>query len=374
VSSRRRALALVAFLIALLVALTGLTAPANAAGPNEVTVATHDLEPFVMTDDGIKSGFTIELLEAIAKRENWTLDYVDVDNVAEQLQAVRDRRVDAAATAISITADRTEDYDFSQPILNSGLQIMVPTSRLKESTPGLREFLDLVFSKMMVIWLAAGLVISVVPAHIIWFSERKHGHSMVPKTYFRGVFRAFGWSLGMLAGQPDDIPRHSLTRVLATLWAFVGIIFVAFYTATLTANLTVAKFDAQINSPADLLGKRVCTVADTAPARYLNSIGVEARGVGKISDCYDSLKKDDLDAVVFDSPVLRFYVAHEGAGVGHIVGTIFEAEDYGVAFPNKSELRKRFDEGLLSVREDGTYDLIKQKWFGFENANSADGS
>lgn len=128
------------------------------------------------------------------------------------------------------------------------------------------------------------------------------------------------------------------------------------------------------NSPADLLGKRVCTVADTAPARYLNSIGVEARGVGKINDCYDSLKKDDLDAVVFDSPVLRFYVAHEGAGVGHIVGTIFEAEDYGVAFPNKSELRKRFDEALLSVREDGTYDLIKQKWFGFENVDSADGS
>ena len=90
------------------------------ADPRVVTVATHDLEPFVMTQGAIKSGFTIDLLEAIAKREDWTLSYVDVANVAEQLKAVSDRRVDAAATAISITADRTKDYDFSQPILNSG--------------------------------------------------------------------------------------------------------------------------------------------------------------------------------------------------------------------------------------------------------------
>lgn len=373
--ARLRAAIGATLLVALLGGLPVIASQATAVPtPRVVTVATHDLEPFVMTQGAIKSGFTIDLLEAIAKREDWTLSYVDVANVAEQLKAVSDRRVDAAATAISITADRTKDYDFSQPILNSGLQIMVPTSKLEQSTPGLRDFLNLVFSKMMAIWLAAGLLVSVLPAHIIWLSERRHEHPMVPKSYFAGVFRAFGWSLGMLAGQPDDIPRHPLTRGLATLWAFVGLIFVAFYTATLTANMTVAKFAAQINSPADLLGKRVCTVANTAPAEYLNSIGVEAQGVAAIDDCYATLKKGDLDAVVFDSPVLRFYAAHEGAGIAQIVGTIFEAEDYGVAFPNGSEGRRRFDEGLLSVREDGTYDLIKQKWFGFENAGSADQS
>lgn len=360
------------FLVSMIGALPGLSPQAGAAEPTEVTVATHDLEPFVMTDNGIKSGFTIELLEAVAQRLNWTLDYVSVDNVAQQLQAVSERRVDAAATAISITADRAEDYDFSQPLLNSGLQIMVPVGQIERSSPGLADFVELVLSKTMLLWLAAGLVISVIPAHIIWLTERRHEHSMVPKSYFKGVFRAMGWSLGMLAGQPDEVPHHSMTRVLATLWAFVGVIFVAFYTATLTANLTVEKFNAQINGPADLLGKRVCTVANTAPAAYLDTLGVQARGRGSINDCYAELKKGDLDAVVFDSPVLRFYVAHDGAGIGKLVGTVFEAEDYGVAFPNRSELRKNFDQGLLAVREDGTYDLIKQKWFGFENADSTD--
>lgn len=364
--ARLHALSAVILLVAIIGALPGMTPRAAAAEAQTVTVAVHDLEPFVMTNGQIKSGFTIELLEAVAKRENWTLAYLSVDNVNQQLEAVRDNRVDAAATAISITSDRTRDYDFSQPILNSGLQIMVPTSQLERSTPGLKNFLDLIFSKTMFVWLLAGLVISILPAHLIWLAERRHEHSMVSRSYFKGVLQSMAWSLGMLSGQPDTFPRHRFTRGLSIVWAFVGLVFVAYYTATLTANLTVEKFDAKINQPADLVGKRVCTVANTEPADYLTSIGVSPKTVASIGDCYTALKKGELDAVVFDSPVLRYYVANEADGVAQLVGTVFEPEDYGVAFPNGSELRKRFNQGLLAVREDGTFDLIKQKWFGFE--------
>ncbi len=367
VGGRLHALSAVILLVAMIGALPGMLPRAAAAEAETVTVATHDLEPFVMTDGQIKSGFTIELLEAVAKRENWTLAYLSVDNVEQQLAAVREERVDAAAAAISITAKRTRDYDFSQPILGAGLQIMVPTSQLERSTPGLKDFLDLLFSKIMFVWLLAGLVISVLPAHLIWLTERRHTHSMVSKSYFKGILQSMAWSLGMLAGQPDTFPQHRFTRGLSILWAFVGLVFVAYYTATLTANLTVEKFDAKINQPSDLVGKRVCTVAATEPADYLTSIGVSPREVATIDDCYAALKKGDLDAVVFDSPVLRYYVANEADGVAQLVGTVFEPEDYGVAFPNGSDLRKRFNQGLLAVKEDGTFDLIKQKWFGFEN-------
>ncbi len=368
---RLRAITIVTLLVACIGALPGI---AGAADPRTVTVATHNLEPFVMTDGDIRTGFTIELMEAVADREAWALEYLEVDNVTEQLKAVADGRADAGATAISITAERTKDYDFSQPVLAAGLQIMVPTSQLQESTPGLRDFLDLLFSKTMAIWLAAGLIISVIPAHILWFSERRHANSMVSRSYFPGILNAFGWSMSMLAGQPEQFPRHILTRVLGVVWAFVGIIFVAYYTATLTANLTVAKFDAEINTPADLIGKRVCTVAETTPATYLAELGVRANEVAGIEDCYDQLKAGKLDAVVFDSPVLRYFTAHEGKGIAQIVGTVFEPDNYGVVFPIGDKLRKQFNQGFLSIREDGTYDLIKQKWFGFETADAGGAS
>ena len=353
----------VALLVALIAGLPGL-AGAAPPPPRVVTVSTYDIEPFVMTEDGVKSGFTIDLLNAIAKRTGWTYNYVDGKTVKGILDDATAKRADAAAAAISITADRADVVDFSQPILNAGLQIVVPAGAIERSQPGLSDFLKLLFSKTMAVWLLAALALTVIPAHIIWLLERRHADSMVSKSYFPGIFQAFGWGLGMLAAAPDDAPRHWQTRSLGVLWAFVSIIFVAYYTATLTANLTVEKFDSQIGSPTDLVGRTVCTIADTTAATYLNEIGVNFTGAPRLEDCYAGLKNGDFEAVVTDAPLLQYYVAHDGAGVGEIASPIFQFEDYGVAFPLGSDLRKQFDDALLSIRENGDYEIIKRKWLG----------
>lgn len=362
---RLRALIGVALLVALLGGLPGVASRATAApAPRVVTVATYDIEPFVMTKDGIKSGFTIDVLNEIAKRTGWTYQYVDGSSVRGILDDVVQKRTDAAAAAISITSGRSAVMDFSQPILNAGLQIMVPAGAVGRSQPGLVDFLKLLFSKTMAVWLLAALALTVIPAHIVWLLERRHDDSMVAKSYFPGIFQAFGWGLGMLAASADDAPRHWHARALAVLWAFVSIIFVAYYTATLTANLTVEKFDAQIASPGDLVGRKVCTVANTTSTAALDDIGVSYTGVPTIGDCYTGLKKGEYEAVVSDAPLLQYYVSHDGAGFAELAGPVFHHEDYGIAFPLGSDLRKQADDALLSIRENGDFDLIKQKWLG----------
>jgi polar amino acid transport system substrate-binding protein len=360
---RVRALAIVAMLVAAVGCLPALTPRAHAA-PRTVTISTYDIEPFVMTRGTVRTGFTIDLLNEIAKHTGWTYSYVDGQTVQGLLTAVKERQVDAAAAAISITSDRAQALDFSQPILNAGLQIVVPATSVERTQPGLTNFLKLLFSKTMLVWLLAALALTVIPAHIIWLLERRHRDAMVSRSYFPGIFQAFAWGLGMLAAAPDDAPRHWQTRTLGVLWAFVSIIFVAYYTATLTANLTVAKFDAQIKTPADLVGKRVCTVTGTTSTTYLRSLGVDFAGVGQIDECYAQLKSTATDAIVFDAPILQYFVAHDGAGVATMAGPVFHQEDYGVAFPIGSDLRKEFDDALLQIREDGDFDLIKQKWLG----------
>lgn len=362
-SRRLRAVMIVALLLTAIGALPGLVAGATPP-PRTVNVATHDLTPFVTTEHDIKSGFTIDILDEIAKRENWTIKYMDVGSVSDQLKAVADGRADAAAGAISITSERTQSFDFSQPTLNAGLQIAVPASSAEHSSPGLRDFVKLLFSKSILVWFGAALLLTVIPAHIIWLVERGHSESMVSRSYFPGIFQAFGWGLGMLGAGADDAPRHWVARGIGVLWGFVAIIFVAYYTATLTANLTVDKIDNQIHSPADLVGKRVCTVAKTTSAASLAAIGVKTDDVASIDQCYNGIGEHRFDAVVFDAPVLQYHVANEGAGSMVLAGPVFQAEDYGIAFHNGSDLRKEADAALLSMREDGTYDLVKQKWFG----------
>jgi len=340
-------LGIVILLMATIAGLPGV-APSASSDPRGssrvVTIAVHDTAPFIMTQGSVKSGFTIDILDRISKHTDWTINYLEFGTVADQLQAVTDGRADGAAGGLSITADRSSDFDFSQPTFNGGLQIMVPAELGEPSRAGPVEFLSLLFSTPTLIWLAAALAGVFIPALFI----------------------------GLLRRRRPDTPavRSWPVRALAVVWAAVGVVFVAYYTATLAANLTVAKFDAKIASPADLFGKRVCTVAGTTSATYLAELGVNFGAVPTIDDCYAGLRDDTVDAVVYDSAVLRYYLRQDGAGTVAIAGPIFEREDYGIAFRNGSDLRKHFDEALLRMQEDGDYDLITRKWFGDPNEGS----
>lgn len=343
--------------------LPGLVPRAHAE-PRAVTVATYDLEPFVITEGDVKYGFTIDLLNEIAKRTGWIYTYRDTGSVQGILESVADGESDLGACNISITADREKRFNFTQPIIAAGLQIIVPASSTERVQPGLVSFVKLLFSQTMLVWLLAALALTVIPAHIIWLMERGDPESMVARAYFPGIFQAFGWGLGMLAAAPFDPPRQWPIRMVVVLWTFVSIIFVAYYTAILTSNLTLATIQSQIGSPSDLIDKRVCTVANTTSPPALERLGVKFTGAPRIEDCYSGLKDGAFDAVVYDAPVLEHFVNHDGAGIAAIAGPIFKDEDYGIVFPIGSKLKEEADEALLSMQENGQYDLLKQKWFG----------
>ncbi|MFT4200302.1 transporter substrate-binding domain-containing protein [Gordonia sp. (in: high G+C Gram-positive bacteria)] len=365
-------LAIVALIVGMLAGGPAIAPPKAHAEPRSVTFTMSTLSPFTMVKDGHFSGFTVDVWNEIARRNGWTTVFREDKDVPAQFNAVDAGDADVAGGAISITAERTERFDFSQPTLNAGLQIMVPDTSSEHQPPGLVDFLKLLFAKPMLFWLLTALALALIPAHLYWFFERRHSDADISTSYFPGIFQAMNAALGSLIAVGDDSPRHWLTRTLTLLWAFVGVIFVAFYTATLTAHLTVEKFDSQIQGPKDLYGKKVATVANTTSAAYLDANSIASTKFDDTDQALNAIRQD-YDAVVFDAPVLRFFLNHQGAGAGEVTGPIFEAEDYGFAFRLNSELRKPVNAALLAMREDGTYDRIKQGWFGDDQSSSGDG-
>lgn len=342
------------------------------AGPEPVTVAIHPLEPFVMeTSGGELTGFSIDLWNEISNRLDVPTEFLRTGNVAGQLSAVAEDRADVAIGAISLTADREERFDFSQPTLDGGLQIIVPVHDTRPAVPGLGGYLDLLFSRTMLIWLSAAVVVSVIPAHVFWLLERRVAKPVVSRSYFPGIFQSFSWGIGSLVGKNSTTATTTITRSLAILWGFAGIVFISFYSANLSATLTVAKLDAKISGPADLYDKSVATVVDTTAATFLRSMGIDATETDTIEDSYHLLREEGYDAVVFDSPVLRYYVAHRGEGVAVLAGPVFQEENQGFVFTIDSPLRKPINQALIRMREDGTYNLIKEKWFGDVVATTA---
>jgi polar amino acid transport system substrate-binding protein len=345
--------------------LTCITWSMAEGGTTKLRVATRIIPPMVIEKNGTLSGFSIELWNSIGGRLNFETEYVVMSDVDELLDAVEHGRADLAIAAISITSDRENRFDFSQPIMNSGLQILVRGTAANVEPNPLRELMQLFFSRTLLIWLGIALLLILIPAHLIFLVERHHHDGIIPSTrYFPGIFHAMFWAAGTLATQADQMPRHWMARIVAVLWMFTGVVFVAFYTAQLTAALTVQQIKGPINGPRDLVGKPVGTTRKSTAAGYLNEAKAQVQEFEKVDDLYNALLNREVDAVVFDAPALHYYEVHEGRGMARIVGAVFHKEDYGIVFPTGSPLRKQVNEALLALRENDTYQRIFEEWFG----------
>ncbi len=339
-------------------------APAETVG-RDIMVATRILPPLVIEKDGALTGFSIELWNAIAARLKLKVDYRPAPNVGALLEEVRSNRTEIGVAAISITSVREVEFEFSQPILNAGLQIMIRGGGRDGDSNPLSDILGLLFSKTSLVWLGVALLLILIPAHIIWFLERRQDSGIIPSDkYIPGIFYGMYWSAATLATQAENQPRQWLARVVALFWMFTGIVFVALYTAQLAATLTVQQIQGGINGPDDLVGRKVATTKGSTAAAALRELRAQVTEVSRIEDAYQALHDREVDAVVFDSPVLLYYAANEGKGRAYMVGGQFRKEDYGIVFRPGNPLRRQVNATLLQLREDGTYQQIYDRWFG----------
>ncbi len=338
---------------------------AQQSGPKELRIVTRVLPPLVVEREGSVSGFSIELWNEIASRLGVRSQYQIAPDIGSLLATVRGAKADVGVGAISVTSVREAEFDFSQPIMSAGLQIMVRGQGKESGSNPLSDLFSLLFSWTSLAWLSIAAMLILIPSHVVWLLERRHPEGIIPtQRYIPGIYYALYWAAGTLATQAENAPKNWLARMVAVLWMFTGVVFVALYTAQLAATLTVQQISGGINGPEDLAGKRVATTRGSTAATAVRGLQAQLVEVGNLREAYDALRKKDVDAVVFDSPVLLYYAANEGKGQVSMVGAPFRREDYGFLFARGNPLRSEVNVVLLKLREDGTYTRIYDRWFG----------
>ena len=356
------ALAAVAFVVALALGHDAVAGPPLQAQGPTLRVVTKTLKPFVFRQDGRLTGFSAELWERIAQEIGVSYQWIEVDSVSQQIDFVRTDRAEVAIAGISMTAAREQVVDFSHPMFNAGPQIMTRA----EVDQSFTALVSALFSPGLLQILIVGLIILVLIAHFIWIFERFDGTSDgFPTGYRAGVWEGIWWAASLLAtGGYGDKPANTLARrLVAMFWMFLGIILIAQFTASVTSNLTVQRLQGSINGPADLPGKRVATVAGSTSAQFLTAERINFTSVQKIEDAYVLLATNKVQAIVFDAPVLLYYAANAGKGTAQVVGQVFKPEEYAIALKVGSPYRKAINEALLKLKQDGTYQLLYDKWF-----------
>jgi polar amino acid transport system substrate-binding protein len=345
-------------------------APAPAVTvPVELRVITRLVPPFVMKDENQYKGFSVELWQAISKQINQPFHFVEVATIKEILAGMKAGNGDVAIAAISVTAQREQDFDFSQPMFDSGLQILVRSDNAGNLSLGQVWRLLTTGAMPFLLSLLAALIL--IPGHFAWMAERNHDERLFSRKYFPGIWQAMWWATGAAAGQQPDSPRSSNGRIMAALAILVSMVFMSYFQATITTALTVQSLKGDINGPQDLIGRRVGTTTGSTAATYLKNLDIPPSEFQKIDQAFLALENKQLDAVVFDSPVLLYYAATAGRNKVRIVGPMLRKENYGILFPRGSALRKPVNEALLKLREDGTYDALYAKWFSVTQSGEA---
>ena len=359
---RPRKIAAVCLVLAL--ACVGLAANAavaqDTAQGRALRVAVKPIAPFVFKQGPEWSGFSIDLWNALAQSLKVDTSWVEVATVSDQLEAVKNGNADAAIAAITITKERENFVDFTQPYFDSGLQIMI------HAQAGSR-FLD-VFDSIP--WLTLGallgafVAIMFLMANVLWIVER-HTSEHFRKGYLRGIGEGL-WAGALIVATGEHGDRQAakvVKRLIVFFMWLVGVVLIAQLTATISSTQTVDRLNSKIRGPTDLAGKKIATVRGTVAASYLSEQGFQYVEVASAEEGCDLVLNGDVQAMVFDAPTLQYLATKRGNGVLRVVGPIFAAQKYGIAIPDGSPLRKRINRALLEMYDDGRYRALYNKWF-----------
>lgn len=333
------------------------------AGPlaaQSLTVSTVTRPPFSMENNGVDTGFSIDLWAAIAANLNAESSINRHDSFSEMLEAVRNGASDVAIANISITSAREQTMDFSHPIFSSGLRTMIPLKG--ESSFSL---VRTIVSWELFFAIIGAFAVLLAGGMLMWRFER------ADQEYFdrparHAMFPAFWWALNLVVngGFEERVPRTPMGRIFGVILVVSSLFVVSIFVARITSAMTVSAIETSVSSVNDLYGKRVGTVGGSTAEVFLQNRDLNSAAFSDLKHVLEAFEKGEVDAVVFDAPILAYYVLTDGAKFGQLVGPTFQLESYGIALPSDSEWLEPINQSLLALREDGTYAELHRKWFG----------
>ena len=127
---------------------------------------------------------------------------------------------------------------------------------------------------------------------------------------------------------------------------------------------------AEIEETRKLLGGKSLLVMEKTcldPANYdLKGVGIDLRpytASTNLSEMVPALLADQAEFTLLDVPDALIDL-QRWAGRIKVIGPVSEPQDLAAAFPRSSpELRANFDQYLVKIKEDGTYDKLVNKYY-----------
>lgn len=130
--------------------------------------------------------------------------------------------------------------------------------------------------------------------------------------------------------------------------------------------------DSGYKTKADLTGKSLSVQKNSSALDAVNADVAfsEALKDGKPTqfetnnDCFMDLEAGRSDAIVVDEVLARYYMKQKGTDIYEVLEEDFGEEEYAIGMrKSDTELCEKINAALKELKENKTYDTIKNKWF-----------
>jgi ABC-type amino acid transport substrate-binding protein len=330
-------------------------------GEHMLVVGTKEAPPFVIRGkDGGWSGIAIDLWRRIAEQEHLAYRFEET-SLPGLTEGTASGRLDAAVAALTVTAERERMVDFTLPFYETGLGIAVPHAAKFDWLRLLGSLGSAGFLEVLGGLIAMTLLIGV----IVWLIERPHTE------HFGGVRRGLSasvwWSaLALIQSTAEHAPMTGPGRLIAVVWISVSVGAFAVFTAGVSSQLTARQLQGIVHGVNDLYYVRVGAVADTASLAYLDRRRIRFRTYPNVQAGLSAIASGTLDAFVYDRPILAWVAREQFTGTVDVLDATFDKQNYAIALPLDSKLRRPIDLALLELLRTPWWEELTARYLGRE--------
>nr|XP_039251357.1 glutamate receptor ionotropic, delta-1-like isoform X1 [Styela clava] len=371
----------------------------NIANTNRTfRVATLEEPPFVFIDETptgefIYSGFSIDLLQALAKKNNFEYELYRVKDNKYGIQKsdgswngligdVVRGEADLAIAAMTITAQREKVVDFTKRYMDYSVGIVMKKPRESSS---LFSFVYPFHTSVWFCILSSLILVSVVIFVLTRVSPlRPPPEPRDDDDTKITVVNCFWFAYSSLMQQGSEL--HTITwpiRVVTGFWWFFALIVVSSYTANLAAFLTVTRMETPIRNFDDLANQKQVdygTVVDTSIFDHIMTKGEKALDeqsvykkmskainatTNRITEAKIGFKKAETGkfAFLWDVAVIQYEILnHKSCSLTTVPDSIYD-KGYGIALEHGSPFRDLLSLGILDLQESGEITKLTAKWW-----------
>ena len=311
----------------------------------KLIVGVKHTPPFIIkTADGKYEGISIKLWEHIARELRLDYEYQEYD-LNGLLTSLMDKKIDVCINPLTVTSQRVEKIDFTQPFFITNLAIAVGEHHQNKWIVLIKNFFSLGFFKAILLLFAVLMLFGV----LVWLFERnKNKEEFGPG--MKGVWNGLWWSAVTMTtvGYGDKSPKTTGGRIVALIWMFTAIIIISGFTASIASSLTVNELESSVNGPEDLNKVNTLVVKASTGEQYLQANNIDYQQADDIETALRKLADSKVYAVVYDEPIMKYTIRNlELSSKVVVMPSKFATQYYGFSLPKDSPMRSMINPILL---------------------------